>query len=126
MAPRAIDRDTCSCKIHENTRFLADELKRKQLLVSDNLRDLVSQAVCSTNDKKFMYGNCRKYKDVCIIKVNKDIGQNEDAKCFQWITKKETTQIKSEEKEITFTQKDEMEGKLGNLKDELHSQIERF
>lgn len=80
LAPRAIDRDTCSCKIYENTRFLADELKRKQLLVSDNLKDLISQAVCSTTDKKLMYCNCRKYKDVCIIKVNKDIGQNADSK----------------------------------------------
>lgn len=73
-----------------------------------------------------MYGNCRKCKDVCIIKVSKDIDQNEEAKWFQWVTKKETRQIKSEEKEITFTQKDEMEGKLGNLIDEFHSQLERF
>lgn len=39
------------------------------------------------------------------------------------MTKKETTQIKSEEKEITFTQKDEMEGKLGNLIDEFHPKL---
>ena len=61
-----------------------------------------------------MYGNCRKCKNVCIIKVNKDIDQNEDAKWFQWVSKKETTQKKSE-KEIPFTQKDEMEGKPGKL-----------
>lgn len=126
LPPIQSDRETCSCKIHENTRFLAIELKKKQLLNSDNLRSLVSQAACSTSDKMCMYGNCRKCKDVRIIQAEKKIDLNEDAKWFQWVTKKETRMVKSEEKEITLTQKDEIQGKVGDLIDEFHSQLERF
>lgn len=127
LPPRQSDRETCFCKIHENTRFLAIELKKKQLLNTDNLRSLVSQAACSTSDKMCMYGNCRKCKDVRIIQAEKKIDLNEDAKWFQWVTKKETRMVKSEEKEITLTQKDdEIQGKVGDLIDEFHSQLERF
>jgi hypothetical protein len=89
LPPKESDRETCSCKIHENTRFLAIELKRKQLLDTDNLRSLVSLAACSTSDKKCMYGNCRKCKDVCIVQPQRKIDLNEDAKWFQWVTKKD-------------------------------------
>lgn len=34
--------------------------------------------------------------------------------------------VKSEEKEITVTQKDEIQGKVGDLIDEFHFQLERF
>lgn len=73
-----------------------------------------------------MYGNCRKCKDVRIIQAEKKIDLNEVAKWFQWVTKKETRMVKSEEKEITVTQKDEIQGKVGDLIDEFHSQLERF
>lgn len=71
LPPRVSDRETCSCKIHENTKFLAIELKKKQLLDTDNLRSLVFQAACSPSDKMCMYGNCRKSKDVRIIHAEK-------------------------------------------------------
>lgn len=67
-----------------------------------------------------------KAKMCASFKQKKKIDLNEDAKWFQWVTKKETRMVKSEEKEITVTQKDEIQGKIGDLIDEFHSQLERF
>lgn len=60
------------------------------------------------------------------FKEKKKINLNEDAKWFQWVTKKETRMVKSEEKGITVTQKDEIQGKVGELIDEFHLQLEIF
>lgn len=66
---------------------------------------------------------CASFKQ---IQAEKNIDLNEDAKWLQWVTKKETRMVKSEEKEITVTQKDEIQGKVGDLIDEFHFQLERF
>lgn len=41
---------------------------------------------------------CASFKQ---IQAEKNIDLNEDAKWLQWVTKKETRMVKSEEKEIT-------------------------
>lgn len=65
---------------------------------------------------------CASFKQ---IQAEKKIDLNDDAKWFRWVTKKETRTVKSEEKEITVTQKDEIQGKVGDLIDEFHSQLEK-
>jgi tRNA U54 and U55 pseudouridine synthase Pus10 len=71
-----------------------------------------------------MYGYCEKCKDVCFTQNKTD--QNLEIEWSQWITKKEKRMIKSEEKEITVTVKENTNAKVGNIIDLFTDQIVRL
>ena len=52
------------------------------------------------------------------------IDVNEEIAWSQWVTKKEKRMIKSEEKEIVITVKEETKGTIGYLLDNFHDQIQ--
>ena len=58
VRPTLTDRNTCQCKIHENSQFMATKLKTEKLLPSDNIERICKELVCDYNDKGCMYGKC--------------------------------------------------------------------
>jgi len=63
MKPTAKDRDTCLCKTHENLKFKLETAKKENMLITNDLKAVVEQITCSSNEKECMYRECVKCKD---------------------------------------------------------------
>jgi len=57
---RIDDRETCLCKLHENSRFQLEKLQQLKLLPAGSLSDVISAMVCNTSVKECMFGECPK------------------------------------------------------------------
>ena len=117
-APSEKERDTCLCKICENTISLVECLKRLKAIETTNLESLVNETVCSIDNKECMYGSCttctcKDYK----IKMNvKD--PNKQVTWAQWKTTKVSRDFKSgDKKEINIVGKDDEHGSVGRAVD---------
>jgi hypothetical protein len=62
VEPTELDSKTCQCKVHENTQFMADALKKQGLISSNNLDDLVTKIVCNPESKECAYDKCDRCK----------------------------------------------------------------
>lgn len=116
VPPRESDRDTCACKLHESIQFIVNTLHRVKVLATLSLKELVNLSMCNSEDLDCMYGRCQKCSKKEMIDRNSGIyDKKEEVTWFQWITKKEKRIVKTEDKEITLTVKDELTGALGLL-----------
>jgi len=127
MKPSMADRETCLCKLHENTQFLAQKMKDVQAIVTDNLEQLVTEIVCDANRKECMYSECSECKDMAVkVKVS---DPNLECHWNQWKTVKEKREMKrsgkTEEKEVTMTVKGTETGSIGDMVDQFHSQNDK-
>lgn len=122
--PSERDRETCACKIHENIQFMADALHKKGVINTSNLLLLLKEKSCDIEQMSCMYGYCETCKDECFTE-NK-IDSNMEIEWFQWVSKKENRIVRSEEKEITITMKEQTKGTVGNLLDLFTYQMVRF
>ncbi|CAC5358843.1 unnamed protein product [Mytilus coruscus] len=124
---RDSDRDTCACKLHENIQFIVNTLIRVKVLETHSLKEIVNLSVCNSEDLDCMYGRCQKCSKKEMIDRNSgNYDKKEEVTWFQWITKKEKRIVKTEEKDITLTVKDEMKGALGLLVDRFSEEMEMF
>lgn len=108
---RPSDRETCLCKMCENTSFYAEALCRHKLVDSPYLGALVRQVVCSTADKKCMYGECK----ICeqkTLSVPPKTDLSVAASWIQWQTVHEDRTFKAIDKRVTFIVKTEENGTL--------------
>ena len=87
MIPTVQDRNTCLCKIHENTRLEAEKLKQLRIVSHVNVREHVSSIVCDPNSVACMYGKCDECKDARVKCENYD--KNEEVWWWTWKTKSE-------------------------------------
>lgn len=103
---------------------MADALYKKGVINTSNLLLLLKQKSCDIEQMSCMYGYCETCKDVCFTE-NK-IDSNMEIEWFQWVSKKEKRIVRSEEKEITITMKEQTKGTVGNLLDLFTDQMVRF
>ena len=126
--PRQSDRNTCACKICDNTQLMADSLVENKAISSSDIEQLVNHVVCDRKDQKCMYGESAVCKEKG-IEVNKDVLDIE-IKWFQWRTRKEKRIIKQGgkeiERDITITVKDEIVGKAEFLISGFTQQLKRY
>ena len=66
LQPTAADRETCLCKTHENTMFLAKKLHQLKLLTTVNIEQLIDLIVCNNESRQCMYRLCEKCKDAVV------------------------------------------------------------
>lgn len=130
IAPKESDRETCVCKIHANTQFMADALAKRGIIETNKLHVLAEKIACNTENIACMYGNCLACKEINMscFKENKHqkIDYNEEIRWLQWMTKKEERVIKEEKKSITVTVKEEIKGNGSDLTDTFCDQMVRF
>lgn len=64
--PKESDRNTCACLDHENVTLLSEKLWQKGLTKSTSVSQLLSEIVCSLDNKACMYRLCAKccYEEV--------------------------------------------------------------
>ena len=124
VAPSMADRNTCLCKLHDNTAFLANKMKQLKLFKSDDLDELVKDVSCDVTST----GNCSSCKD-CVFDMP-DHDQNQSVKWTQWKTKSEERDMKVNGKlqtrTVTLTLKDEVRGTVGDLVDEMKGMMTKF
>ena len=84
-----MDRDTCLCKISENTKLLTDALFIANVIKISNLDTLAKDSVCSVENKRWMYGECVLCRQKILFEIVKPESKTEDIKWQQWTTKKE-------------------------------------
>lgn len=80
--PTEADRETCLCKLCENTRFMSETLQKYGIIDTADLSNLVKQCVCSTKNKSCMYGECGDCTKQYVSMNHKDL--NIQVKWTQW------------------------------------------
>ncbi|CAM4303788.1 unnamed protein product [Leuciscus chuanchicus] len=63
VRPRVQDRDTCLCKRHANTQFMADKLMQCKVINTNNVDDLMASLCCENSTKECMYRDCVNCKE---------------------------------------------------------------
>ncbi|WAR31462.1 hypothetical protein MAR_034004 [Mya arenaria] len=126
--PRHSDRNTCMCKVCNNTELMTEALKRVSPIESADLNTCIGNIVCSTNEKDCMYGECKACRERS-MDVNKDV-LGDDVQWFEWNTKREVRTIKKGkdviEKAIHITEKEMKNGNVNELVDKFEDQLKRY
>uniref|UniRef100_UPI003590066A uncharacterized protein isoform X2 n=1 Tax=Myxine glutinosa TaxID=7769 RepID=UPI003590066A len=122
VTPTEKDRQTCLCKIHENTQLTLSKLKTLKILSTDNMDTIVHSISCNTESQSCMYGECRTCKNLEFVMDD----PNEQTTWLQWKTIKETRVIKEASKSVTTTVKTTISGPVSDLIDQCTSQLQQF
>jgi hypothetical protein len=130
-APTASDRDTCQCRNHENTHFMAKKLKSLKVIKTSNIEELVCDITCSTESLACMYRECTGCREKCITSMDVTPTDSLQVEWFAWKTVKEKRLIvhgkgKAEEKEVKITKKSSQQGSLAELIEEFNAQLKCF
>ena len=144
VPPTERDRETCTCKVHDNLQFVVDKLQNSKILPRLNVDSLCKAIVCSTEIKQCMYGECVNCKnsrlefqcahDLLLNVVTCQSCQNNDLKpklvkfdpnevvtCHQWVTKIEDHDGKTS----TVTVKELETISLHSLVDKFHTMLSK-
>ena len=111
VKPRIQDRETCLCKLHENTRLMHSVLKHNGFLEEQSILDVVKSTVCDENSKDCCYRECPKCKDKCVVFLPEN---NKPLNLSWWEWKTVTENYKG--KEIKKAVKKKNNGDLHMLK----------
>jgi hypothetical protein len=111
LPPKESDRETCLCKIHENTQFVVSKLHCLKAIDSSDPSDLMKKLTCCTKSQACMHGKCPDCKEI-FIPVNSatapeandaegfrvfplnDVDRNSMTTWYKWTTKREERTIK--------------------------------
>ncbi|KAK6187258.1 hypothetical protein SNE40_005324 [Patella caerulea] len=124
--PTNADRNTCMCKLCENTDFLVSALHNISKIDSDKNK-LVESIVCDTNSLMCMHGKC---VDCENIKLETVESQLDEVEWCEWQNKVETRKIKvgkrEEIKEVKITVKEKVKGSISQLIEQTEMQLDRY
>lgn len=66
IAPKESDKETCACKLYENTQLMADALLKRGIIDTSSLHLLVKRISCDTENMMCMYSKCSKCSEINI------------------------------------------------------------
>lgn len=126
--PRHSDRNTCMCKICNNTELMVDALNSLRTDLRESPISCLHQSVCSVNNEKCMFGKCNVCKDRT-INLDK-INNGKEITWYEWRTTRELRDIKKGKecvkKGIYVTSKEVPKGTADQLVDKLNVQLRRY
>jgi len=118
------------CKIHENTQFMAEPLKKQNVISSSNLDELVSEVVCSPASRECAYDTCHECKSKkCQYSYGEDKEVSMNITYKQWVTKKvprNDAASESQPETINITDKVEVQCTIQELVSKLQDNITVF
>ncbi|WAR22348.1 LOW QUALITY PROTEIN: hypothetical protein MAR_016322 [Mya arenaria] len=121
--PRHSDRNTCMCKVCNNTEIMAEALKRVSAIESADLN------TCLERMKRIVYTVNVKACRERSMDVNKDV-LGDDVQWFEWNIKREVRTIKKgkdvTENAIHITEKEIKNGNVNELVDKFEDQLKRY
>lgn len=122
------DKNTCLCRLCENTQFMINGLNKSKAIDTANLDCLIEDKVCSTERRDCMYNECKLCSSGRLI-INKAV-LSEEITWYEWKIKKAKRTIKkenkSEHKEVSFTVKEAINGTVDMLKEMFEKQLEIY
>ena len=118
VSPVESDRDTCLCKLCQNTVLLHKEV-RKYSDVEKSLEEMIKNRVCNSTQRNCMYGECPS----CSGKFSRfiELASHEKSHVIwqQWQRKTDKRIIctgnESKEKQVSFTVKQNVSGNVGEI-----------
>lgn len=133
VEPTELDRETCQCKVHENTQFMADKLFSLNVLNTNNLEQLVTEMVCDDDSKACAYGECIACKHKkCNFNPPDDAVVSRPITYNQWKLKKvprvttDDENAKNEQDLITVTKKEDVESTIKCLIADFMTSLQKF
>ncbi|KAL0869426.1 hypothetical protein ABMA27_007661 [Loxostege sticticalis] len=114
--PKASDRNTCLCAMHENTDYIVKALKTRNIINENSALEVAKVMYCEGELKeKCMERSC---PDCC----NKTLSfnqyfPNDSINYYRWITKKSLQVVKGREKMCQKTIKEEVQTNMKGLTD---------
>ena len=87
------DRNTCLCKLCDNTQLMANALKKADIIVTDNLEDITKETVCCVKEEICMFNTCKEC-ETKRINFNVETLGNEDIEWQEWKSITETRNFK--------------------------------
>lgn len=128
MIPKLGERDTCACIKHSNLHFKVIELKKRKLLKTDNLSELIDEVACDPKSKRCMYNECPRCKDLT-VSVPQDNLERE-VSWLAWNLKKikymKRTNAGQEEKYTQKYVKEVVSRNLGDLIKAFNTEMKKF
>lgn len=126
--PRQSDRNTCMCKICDNTELMVASLAKVNAIDTDDLDKIMQRIVCDVKDERCIFRSCAVCKGNR-IEVDKHV-LDKDVTWFEWKTKTEKRVLsqgnKKIEKEVTLTVKEQITNTTDTLFDKFEVQLERY
>ena len=126
--PTDRDRDTCLCRLCDNTYMMASALRQANILKTDDLEDICIETVCSAEKKECMFKTCTECNE---LRIHFDrSNETEDIQWEEWRTKTEKRMISTgkelQEKDVTFTIKETLNSTVNDLCDKFEDQVDRY
>ncbi|CAC5359739.1 unnamed protein product [Mytilus coruscus] len=126
--PNESDRSTCLCKLCENTKYIANALKKSNIIETDELEKIIDGLTCDQDTyllkRRCMFGTCEVCKN---NRISYDTSKgNDEVEFSQWTSKIEKRLVKEEEKNITLTVKETMEMSASDLVNKFEDELVRF
>ncbi|CAC5388399.1 unnamed protein product [Mytilus coruscus] len=126
--PNESDRSTCLCKLCENTKYIANALKKSNIIETDELEKIIDGLTCDQDTyllkRRCMFGTCEVCKN---NRISYDTSKgNDEVEFSQWTSMIEKRLVKEEEKNITLTVKEPMEMSASDLVNKFEDELVRF
>ena len=113
--PRIQDRDTCLCKLHENTRLMHEKLRQIKLIPSCSVEDVVRHIVCNreVTNRLCMTNACTRCKNRSFPFMTTHSLADEPVSWYQW----QSVRIDvDDKKQVRKTVKQIVRGSVNSLK----------
>ena len=125
LRPRVQDRDTCLCKLHENSRLIHDKLRQLKLIPPCTLEDVLKHVVCNRDvtNRMCMINECKWCKDRSLPFVSDSSTSNDEAITWcQWQAVSESVDNKT----VQRTVKRQVAGTVQDLKREYKELVQKM
>ncbi|CAC5413007.1 unnamed protein product [Mytilus coruscus] len=115
----------CLCKLCENTKYIANALKKSNIIETDELEKIIDGLTCDQDTyllkRRCMFGTCEVCKN---SRISYDTSKgNDEVEFSQWTSKIEKRLVKEEEKNITLTVKETMEMSASDLVNKFEDEL---
>lgn len=127
-SPKAQDRKTCQCKVHENTAFIVKAMHVNGLVSTSNPDELIKDIVCDVKSAECMFNECSVCRDKWPEFPSHD--NTDEVMWEQWERKFEQREIKKQGKTemcmVALTVKQKVHGTIGDLIDQFKDYMSKY
>lgn len=127
VKPLVTNRDTCLCKVHENIQLIVNKLKVLKLISENSPNEIVKNMCCSDYlPERCLERTCILCKNKTVLFTNESHDLNENITYFQWVIKRVPVILKSGEKIVQKTVKEEIKRSKKDLISALENSLNKY
>ncbi|KAL0879214.1 hypothetical protein ABMA27_002997 [Loxostege sticticalis] len=124
LYPKESDRNTCACKIHVNFDLLVKSLNKKRITKEANGTAILESLCCDIHNEECLNRTCA----VCRNRVinYEEFNNEEQINYYQWCAKKETYNVKGQDKTKIVTVKTRLQDYPRNVIKKLEDSLKSY